>query len=622
MADGRRIAVAALKLRGPWSRAAARSSLAGSDQAVVDYVRSSWSEAAAQDERSEAGRLAVASEYAEVRSAAAAALAGDQAQVSAFLTTGRHQAAFSQYRVKASQLMETGGPRVRAAAATALEANTVESLLGFLDSGQYTARAADDQVLASQLVETGSGAEVRNAAAVAVESPGPVLSDFLAVGRHRAAQQDELTRAHDASVAGLIASGAQVAALARQDAALAAKAAAEANGAASDAQQAASDAQAFADQAAGHARDAKSSADQAEASAARARAAAAQARGAAAEAAASAARAQGAADRARDHASAAKASADDALVAVEQARESARNAGESAERTQQVMREALRRAALTAAVSAEFDRRDVEAFWNGDSDRRSAHPDLDWDTLSTFLRTVHKYGPFTPLPGEYEDFADYLEVAHTKLAALGLIPLTSTAAGWVDCGARGLEWLAGRGSGSDAGSGCAGAVFPVWGIYNSAKEVGGKLGEAAGWVGEKLGLLSPKRPQQTSFCWVGNGPQAPSTPSSKVPDDYVVAIGGVTRSQDRGQVFTGSMGKTGAEASAMLPNSQVQLTTAGAIRAAGGKVEYSPVDTPADYTNFHNVNITLGNTSPFGVREPNAVAPKDRFTLEAHGNAC
>ncbi|MFF3401492.1 hypothetical protein ACFYW6_23645 [Streptomyces sp. NPDC002659] len=48
---GRKLAVIAMKTRGPWSRTAAEVALARSDAVVSEYIRTGWKAADEQDER-------------------------------------------------------------------------------------------------------------------------------------------------------------------------------------------------------------------------------------------------------------------------------------------------------------------------------------------------------------------------------------------------------------------------------------------------------------------------------------------------------------------------------------------------------------------------------------------
>ncbi|MFF2631202.1 DddA-like double-stranded DNA deaminase toxin [Kitasatospora griseola] len=479
IANGRTMAVTALKTRGPWSKSAAEYALTGSDQAVLDYVRSAWTASFQQDELLQAQQLAQDSQFAAVRTAATNALAtGDAAQVHAFLTTGRHQVALSEYRVKVSQLLETGGPALKAAAQAALETNTADALTTFLTRGQYTTKASDDQVKVSQLLETGGeggGEEVKLAAAIAIESPGPAKTDFLTSGRYKAKQQDDLTRAHEATITNTIASASQAAALAQQNAALAAKAAADANNASAQAQQAAADAARYASDAAGYANDAKTSAGQADASASQARTSAATARSAAAQAHASAVDAQTSALRAAGSATAARGSADIAYAAVARARQSAENAQESSDRAAAITDAAQKQAIAEADRAAQEE----EAFWTYLKLRQQAEESgVDWNDVFNGLLAFQKYFGTSLNPADYTSYDRFADMMHTKLDIIGLIPGYGEAADFINCLWTGGEYLADYASGVDFGLSCF-SMIPIAGWASAGAKFVKKFGKKA-----------------------------------------------------------------------------------------------------------------------------------------------
>ncbi|MGW4697819.1 DddA-like double-stranded DNA deaminase toxin [Kitasatospora cineracea] len=479
VANGRKMALAALKTRGSWSKAAAEYALTGSDQAVIDYVRSGWTASLHQDEILQAQQLADNSEFAAVRTAATNALAtNDPAQVHTFLTTGRHQVALDEYRVKTSQILETGGPALKAAAQAALEANTADALTTFLTRGQYTAKAADDQVKISQLLETGGdggGEEVKLAAAIAIESPSPAKTDFLTTGRYRAKQQDDLTRAHEATITNTINTARQSAALAQQNAALAAKAAADANNAADQANQAAADANKYANAAAGYATDAQKSATAADTSATQARTSAAQAQQAAHQAHASAVAAQDSALRAAGSATAARESADIAYAAVAAARQSAENAHQSSENAA-----AISDAAQTQAI-AEADRiaQEEKAYWTYmELQQQAEESGVDWNDVLNGMLAFQKYFGTSFNPEDYTSYDRFADMMHTKLDIIGLVPGVGEAADLINCLWTGGEYLADYASGVDFGLSCF-SMIPIAGWASAGAKFIKKFGKKA-----------------------------------------------------------------------------------------------------------------------------------------------
>ncbi|MFJ8476404.1 polymorphic toxin-type HINT domain-containing protein [Kitasatospora sp. NPDC094011] len=454
VADGRRMALAALKVRGPWAKSAAEYALSGSDEAVVDYVRTAWQTSSEQDERTEARRLADSSEYDAVRTAARTALAGDGAAVHAFLQTGRHTAALSQYRVKVSQLAETGGPHLQQAAKAALETNTPDALVTFLARGRYEAKAVDDRLTASRLIETG-GAEVKSAAQIALEGPYPVLTDFLLIGQYQAQRQDNLTATHVASIDNAVNGASQVAALARQNAAQAAQYAAVAAGAADAANTAAAQANAAANAAAGFAQQAKTAADKADASATKAAGYAATARTAQATANRAAESAQNSATYAAASAAAARGSADLAYAAVASARQSAENAGKS------------RDEARSIAENAQLDA--VRQAQREDAIRRMAE--------QVAGSVLHDYNAPSELFRSWYD--RFSTLGHAALGIASYVPEIGPAAAVVNCAWYVGEYFADYSSAFDVFTNCT----PVK-VEKDAVKWGPKLKDAGVAVGK------------------------------------------------------------------------------------------------------------------------------------------
>ncbi|MFD5411791.1 polymorphic toxin-type HINT domain-containing protein, partial [Streptomyces nojiriensis] len=323
---GRKMALAALQTRGPWSRAAAESALAAPDAVVVDYARSGWRISEGQDERDQARWLADESPYAAVRKAARTVLEGPADQIHTFLVDGQHTAVASDYRVEVARIGNAGGPAVRKAADAALNGSGYQPLLDFLTTVQYTARDSDDRVTVARLAET-AGPEVKAYADIAMEGPVAALHTFVETGQYKAARRDQVNAGHVAQTQNIIAGSAQTAALAQQRAAEALKTAATAQNASSEASEYALLAQAYAKDAAGYAGQAATSANQAEASAKKAAEHAAAARNAQQQAQASASNATASAAWAESSASVARSYADEAYAAAEVARQSAINAG-------------------------------------------------------------------------------------------------------------------------------------------------------------------------------------------------------------------------------------------------------------------------------------------------------
>ncbi|MFF3115459.1 polymorphic toxin-type HINT domain-containing protein [Kitasatospora sp. NPDC057904] len=482
-AAGRKMALTALKVRGPWAKAAAEYALTGSDEAVGDYVRTGWNASSEQDERATVLSVANSSQYDAVRTAATAALAGDGTQIHAFLQTGRYTAALSDYRIKVSQLIETGSPRVQAAAKTALETNTPDSLLTFLNRDQYTTKASDDRVTASQLIETG-GDEVKIGAQVALEGPYPVLADFLTTGQYQAQQQDQLTAAHTASIDNAINGAQQVASLAQQNAAQAAQAAAIAAGAANDANNAAAQANAAASQAAGYAQQGKAAADRANGFAGKAAEYASTARAAQARAGQAAASAQSSAAYAQGSAAAARASADTAYAAVTAARQSAENAGWSADKSRVIAGRAQ-----DEAIAQQLTQQAIDLIL--------AQAEEEW--LKSTIRAATK-------PSESSWYDTFSSIGHGVLDLASFFPVVGSPAAAINCAWYGGEYFADYASGEDVGLSCL-SIIPFARLFRAgAKYVRGgddlikwgtKLQESSGaiskWVSNQVDKLPAVR---------------------------------------------------------------------------------------------------------------------------------
>ncbi|MEV6588838.1 hypothetical protein [Streptomyces acidicola] len=447
--QGREVAVAAMKTRGPWSRAAAEVALAGTDQEVISYVRHGWDGARTKDQFARAENLALTSESAEVRDAAQTAIEGDAAAVETFLESGQHQAMANDYRVEIVQLMEKGGPQVKKDGQAALNAGTVDALRAFITAGQHTARTNDYRVQAVQLMESGTP-ELKAAAQVALEGPLISLYQFIEQGQFKAVRQDQLAATHEARIQYLISGAASVAATAQQDAHEAARVAAVARQAASEAQDAADRAQESAADAKQYAEDAKRSADAAAASAAEAAESARTARAAEADAKQAAIRAGVSAASAQASATAARGSADAAWASATAARKSAIEAGKDAEAAGKAADEALDIAfrklqeEIIELLRSELEKQATRELSLMEEEFLAAVEEEDsdlWDILSTG--------------------------GHLVLDIGGLVPVFGEAADLINCG-----WYAAEDDALNSGLSCAAAVpFLGWGA------TGGKLGK-------------------------------------------------------------------------------------------------------------------------------------------------
>ena len=101
-------------------------------------------------------------------------------------------------------------------------------------------------------------------------------------------------------------------------------------------------------------------------------------------------------------------------------------------------------------------------------------------------------------------------------------------------------------------------------------------------------------------------------PTTVVPDDYVVVKGGTLPLPAAGEAFSGAVGPT-LGAAAAVPHGQIRITTAGAIRAAGGVVTWLREKSRHHTINRQHVNITEGGTSTFSELTRNPVRLRDRI---------
>ncbi|MEU5372653.1 polymorphic toxin-type HINT domain-containing protein, partial [Streptomyces sp. NPDC005951] len=491
-AAGRKMAMTALQIRGPWSRAAAETALAGDDDAVVAYARTGWKSAQAEDEREAINVLAEQHDYEDLRTAASAALAGTPAQVHAFLTTGQYQTAAPDNRIEVARLAEAGGVGVKEAAQEALNNPDPKALDTFLQHGQHQARLEDDRVEAARLAE-GGGPEVKSAAETALASPDTNLTDFITSGQHKAARRDQLNAAHIEQIQSIIAIASETAARAYQSAHDAGESAEKAQGHADLAEGHAKKATEYANEATDHANRAKQAANRANESARSATASAEKARKAEADAAMSARRASNAATSAEASYGAAQGYAASAFQAAEQARQSALNAGQSAADAHAKYRSTVERYQTERYKAEQKALQDQRYAENEAVLRQNADAGGSSGLLSLVLGIS---GNDVPPGMSLKDFI------HLRLDILGLIPGLGEPADAVNCIAYGVEsGLSKYGIGEkdawkDALLSCA-SMAPVlgWAVAplkatRWVEKYGGKAGE----VFEAIGNLLKRNP--------------------------------------------------------------------------------------------------------------------------------
>jgi hypothetical protein len=100
-----------------------------------------------------------------------------------------------------------------------------------------------------------------------------------------------------------------------------------------------------------------------------------------------------------------------------------------------------------------------------------------------------------------------------------------------------------------------------------------------------------------------------------VPDSAIIVRGGQAYTHQPGSILSAQMGSSATEAAAGLPHGTVRITTAGAIRAAGGTVELAPEAVyPGGPLNTWHVNITEGVSPAFPAHgSPNPVPKAQRL---------
>ena len=90
---------------------------------------------------------------------------------------------------------------------------------------------------------------------------------------------------------------------------------------------------------------------------------------------------------------------------------------------------------------------------------------------------------------------------------------------------------------------------------------------------------------------------------AQVFDTDSVVRGGQSPMPPPGTQFSGSYGRTLEEAAAFIPHGTLRASTAGAVRAAGGSVEWELDVSRSGTPNQNHVNIVEG-TGPSAFSEP------------------
>ena len=99
-----------------------------------------------------------------------------------------------------------------------------------------------------------------------------------------------------------------------------------------------------------------------------------------------------------------------------------------------------------------------------------------------------------------------------------------------------------------------------------------------------------------------------------VQSSTVIVRGGASEVPAGGTTYSGSQGATVAEAARGVPHGQIRATTAGTVRAAGGKVDVAPEPMKSGAINGQHVNVTEApGTSSLGELQPTPVPKSDRL---------
>ena len=106
---------------------------------------------------------------------------------------------------------------------------------------------------------------------------------------------------------------------------------------------------------------------------------------------------------------------------------------------------------------------------------------------------------------------------------------------------------------------------------------------------------------------------AGADPKTVVPDDFVVVRGGGQPVPAAGTVFSCAKGPTLEAAGCAVPYNQIRLTAAGAIRQAGGVLEWLPEFSRRGTMNKQHVEVTEAGPTVFGEPTTNPVPKADRI---------
>jgi hypothetical protein len=102
-------------------------------------------------------------------------------------------------------------------------------------------------------------------------------------------------------------------------------------------------------------------------------------------------------------------------------------------------------------------------------------------------------------------------------------------------------------------------------------------------------------------------------PKAVVPDEFVVVRGGIKPIPPLGETFSAVVGPSLETAASAVPNGQVRVATAGAIRQRGGVIEWLPEISARGALNQQHVHVTERGATSFSEPQPSPVPKRLRI---------
>ena len=98
-----------------------------------------------------------------------------------------------------------------------------------------------------------------------------------------------------------------------------------------------------------------------------------------------------------------------------------------------------------------------------------------------------------------------------------------------------------------------------------------------------------------------------------VPNEYAVVHSGTAPKPPTGTKFSGAIGPTPESAAAAVPHGQIHVSTVGAVRDAGGVVEWNPEVSRHQTVNRQHVDITEAGPTVSSEPQRNPVPRRQRI---------